>query len=457
MHERLFLQIKVVSGAATSRDGARLVAPVEPGRTEQSGTVRRVAATNWSGNYVYGARAIHAPATTEQLQEIVATLPRVRVLGSRHSFTDIADSDELVSLRDMSHETVVDRDAMTVSVTGAVRYGELAEDLAREGLALANLASLPHIAVAGAVATATHGSGDRNGNLATAVAWLEFVTSDGSTLRVARGDPDFDGIVVNLGAAGVMTRVALDVEPAYEVRQHVFERLQWETLLERFDEITATGYSVSVFSTWGAHIDQVWVKSRVQEDAPPAPEELFGATAATVDRHVIGGLDPMHCTAQLGARGPWSERLPHFRMGFRPSSGAEIQSEYVVARSDAGAAVEAIRRVAAPFRGLIQVSEIRTIAADTLWMSPQYGQDTVAFHFTWQPDQHAVEAALVKLEDALAPMRARPHWGKLFIAGADRIRSLYERADDFAALLARLDPRGAFRNDWLEARVLGSD
>ncbi len=419
--------------------------------------MRRVAETNWSGNYVYRARAIHAPGTTEQLQDTVAALPRLRVLGSRHSFTDIVDSDELVSLENMPRETLVDRESMTVSVTGGVRYGELAEDLAREGLALANLASLPHISVAGAVATATHGSGDRNGNLATAVAWLELVTSDGSIVRVTRGDPDFDGIVVSLGAAGVMTRIGLDVEPAYEVRQNVFEGMRWETLLEHLDEIAASGYSVSVFSRWGDAVEQVWVKSRVQAGAPPAPEALFGAAAAPEDRHVIIGLDPVHCTAQLGVPGAWSERLPHFRMGFRPSSGAEIQTEYIVARWDAGAAIEAILRVAAPFRHLIQVSEIRTVPADTLWMSPQYGQDTVAFHFTWEPDQQAVESALVTLEEALAPVRARPHWGKLFMARADRIRSLYERVDDFGALLARLDPRGAFRNEWLEARVLGAD
>jgi xylitol oxidase len=416
-----------------------------------------VGSTNWSGNYTYRAGAIHAPATIEQLQETIVALPRMRVLGSRHSFTDIADSAELVTLEGMVPEVVIDRAAMTVSVSGAVRYGELAEALAREGLALANLASLPHITVAGAVATATHGSGDDNGNLATAVAWLEFVTSDGNILRMARGDPDFDGIVVSLGSVGATIRIALDVEPAYQVRQNVFEGLAWDTLLEHLDEIAASGYSISVFSTWGDTTEQVWVKSRVEEDATPGGEEFFGAGAATEEKHVILGLDPVHCTAQLGVPGPWSERLPHFRMGFRPSSGAEIQSEYIVARGEAEAAIEAIRNVAAPCRRLIQVSEIRTVAADTLWMSPQYGQDTIAFHFTWQPDQPAVESALVTLEDALAPLGARPHWGKLFMARSGRIRELYERTDDFAALIDRVDPRGAFRNEWLETRVLGTE
>ncbi|HEY6397985.1 MAG TPA: FAD-binding protein, partial [Solirubrobacteraceae bacterium] len=338
--------------------------------------------TNWGGNYAYRARAIHVPSTIEQLQEIVATIPRVRVRGSRHSFTDIGDSAELVTLDGIAREIVVDRQAMTVSVSGAVRYGELAQQLEREEVALANLASLPHISVAGAVATATHGSGDRNGNLATAVARLELVTSDGNILTAARGHPDFEGLVVGLGAVGPMTRVVLDVEPAYQVRQQVFEGLRWETLFERFDEISSSGYSVSVFTRWGETTDQVWVKSRASDQLGPSVDEFFGAAAATENRHPILGLDAVNCTPQLGVPGLWSEVLPHFRMGFTPSSGAEIQTEYIVARRHAVPAIEAVRRIAAAVRPLIQVSEIRTIAADTLWMSPQYCQDTIAIHFT---------------------------------------------------------------------------
>jgi xylitol oxidase len=412
-----------------------------------------VARTNWAGNYSFRARAIHAPSTLEELQELVGTLPRVRVLGSGHSFTDIADSEELVTLAEMPADIAVDRDACTVSLCGAVRYGELVEELAREGLALANLASLPHIAVAGAVATATHGSGDRNGNLATAVACLQIVTSDGDVRTVARGDPDFEGAVVGLGAVGAVARVTLDLEPAYEIGQQVFEGLGWEQLFEHFDEITSSGYSVSVFTLWGEAVDQVWVKSRV--DGASRRDELFGATAATTEMHPIAGLDPINCTPQLSVPGPWSERLAHFRMGFTPSSGPEIQSEYLVPRSHAVSAIDAVLRLGSQIRPLLQVSEIRTIAADELWLSPQYGQDTVAIHFTWKPEQERVESVLAEIEPALAPFEARPHWGKLFLADASTIGPRYERLGDFAALLDRLDPRGAFRNEWLETRVLG--
>jgi xylitol oxidase len=413
--------------------------------------------TNWAGSHTYRARVIHAPATREQVREIVEAAPQIRVLGSRHSFTDIADAAELVTLEHLPPDVVVDRAAMTVTCGGGVRYGELALELARDGLALANLASLPHIAVAGAISTATHGSGDRNGNLATSVAALEIVTSDGAVLTAARADPDFDGLVVGLGAVGALTRVTLDVEPDYRVRQRVFEGLEWHDLFEHFDAITSSGYSVSVFTRWGDAVDQVWVKNRVHEQPEETAEELFGAAAATQDRHPILGLDPVNCTPQLGFAGPWAERLPHFRMGFTPSSGAELQSEYIVHRGDAVAAIEAVLVVAAAVRPVIQVSEIRTIAADALWMSPQYGRDTVALHFTWSPEPTAVRRALAEVERVLAPFEARPHWGKLFLAGAGEIRPLYERHGDFVALLDRVDPRGAFRNDWLRAHVLGPD
>lgn len=416
----------------------------------------KTAHTNWAGNYTYRARTIHAPATLEQLREIVSTRPRLRVLGSRHSFTDIADSAELVSLDRMGSNVVVDRDGMTVSISGATRYGELIERLRQKGLALSNLASLPHISVAGSVCTATHGSGDHNGNLATAVTGLEIVTSDGGLLSTARGDPQFEGLVVGLGAVGALVGITLEVEPAYEVRQRVFEGLRWEALFEHFDAIFASGCSVSAFTRWGESIDQVWVKNRVRDEPEEVVAELFGATAATEHMHPIIGLDPVHATRQLGVPGPWSERLPHFRLGFTPSSGTELQSEYILPRRHAVAAITALTNLGPALGPLTQVSEIRTIAADRLWMSPQYGRDSAAVHFTWEPRQEEVERALVDVERALAPFEARPHWGKLFLMGSGSIGPLYDRLDDFEALLERVDARGAFRNEWLEGRVLGA-
>jgi alditol oxidase len=165
-------------------------------------------------------------------------------------------------------------------------------------------------------------------------------------------------------------------------------------------------------------------------------------------------MDPVNCTAQLGRPGPWWDRLPHFRMGFTPSAGAEIQSEYHLPRRHALAAIEAVRGLAGAIAPLLYVSEIRTIAADGLWMSPHHERDSVALHFTWHREQQAVERVLESVEAALEPFAARPHWGKLFLSRAETIRARYERLDDFASLLERLDPRGAFRNAWLERHVI---
>jgi xylitol oxidase len=410
--------------------------------------------TNWAGNIAYRAEALHRPATLEELQEIVAGAPRVRVLGSRHSFSDIADSAQLVALDGLPADVRVDHAAGTVSCNAGLRYGELDAVLHAEGVALHNLASLPHISVAGAVATATHGSGEANGNLATAVAGLELVTSSGDVVTARRGDPDFEGMVVGLGALGAVTRITLDVEPAYDVRQRVFEDLGWDALLEHFDAIAGAAYSTSVFTRWGPNVEMVWLKSRVTDAPEEVRDELFGARPATVDRHPIPGLDPVNCSPQLGRPGRWSDRLPHFRMGFTPSNGEELQSEYLLPRRHAVAAIQALRPLAGQIRPLLQVSEIRTVAADRLWMSPQYGQDTVGIHFTWAREPDAVGRVLHAVEAALDPFDPRPHWGKVFQADAAAIGPRYERLGDFTRLAARLDPRGAFRNGWLE-RVLG--
>jgi len=410
--------------------------------------------SNWAGTYRYRAERLHRPATVEALQELLAGAERIRVLGSRHGFTDIADSRELVTLDGLPPDVVVDHARGTVSLAGHLRYGQLAEALRAEGVALANLASLPHISVAGAVATATHGSGDANGNLATAVAALELVTSSGGLLTAARGDEGFDGLVVGLGALGAVTRLTLDVEPAYQVRQRVFEALPWTALLEHFDAVNAAGYSVSLLTRWGEDAN-VWVKSRVTEAPEEVVADLFGARAARVDRHPILELDPESCTPQLGVPGAWWERLPHFRMGFTPSAGEEIQSEYHVPRRHGIAALEAVRALAGTLDPVLLVSEIRTVAADELWLSPQQGTDTVSIHFTWRREPEAVARVLVAVEAALAPFAPRPHWGKVFLAQAPEIAARYERLADFARLAARLDPRGAFRNAWLETHVLG--
>lgn len=413
--------------------------------------------SNWAGNYTYRARERHDPATLDELRRAVAAAGRIRVLGSRHSFNDIADSTELVSLQSLPHDVVIDRERSTVTCSAAITYGALALVLNDARLALHNMASLPHISVGGAVATATHGSGDANGNLATAVSGIQIVTSTGDLLSARRGDADFDGMVVGLGALGAVTRLTLDVEPAYLVRQAVYERLSWDAFVANFDSLTSLGYSVSAFTDWTDDIAQLWVKSRVtdhdREHVPRSP--VFGAVAALGDRHPVPGASPSACTPQGGVAGPWFDRLPHFRMGFTPSSGDEIQSEFHIPRDQSLTAIAALRGFGADIAEHLLVSEIRTVARDALWMSPQYERDSVALHFTWRPHPAAVHDLLLRIEAVLAPLGARPHWGKVFVAQAAPIAQLYPRRDDFLALAARLDGRGAFRNDWFERTIIG--
>ena len=409
---------------------------------------------NWSGNYEYRAEAIHHPTSRDELRRFVSKASSVHALGSRHSFTSIGDARELIALDRLADEVTIDRDARTVTVPAATTYAELAEALNRAGLALANMASLPHISVGGAIATATHGSGERLGNLATSVTGLELVISSGDLFTAQRGDENFDGLVVGLGALGVVTRVTLAVEPYYEVSQRIYEQMEWDALLQHFDEVEAAGDSVSVFHRFGERTEQVWVKRRATLGGDPF--ELFGAQTATKSHHPVAGADPANATPQLGEVGPWSDRLPHFRSGFTPSAGEEIQSEMFVARADGVAAIQAVRQLAGEIRPLLLVCELRAIAGDSLWLSPQYGRDTVALHFTWRREQDAVEEVVADIEGALKPFGVRSHWGKVTSLRAGDIVPRYKCLDDFLRLREELDPRRAFVNDWLRAHLLGA-
>lgn len=411
---------------------------------------------NWAGNYQYQATQWHAPTSVTDLQRIVGGAESIRAIGTRHTFNELADAAALVSLSQLPRKVMVDRAAMTAVVPAGMTYGDLASVLVREGVALRAMASLPHISVAGAIATGTHGSGDRTGNLATAVRGLELVTADGDLVSVTRNDPDFAGLVVGLGACGIVTRVTLEVEPAYEVQQQVFRHLPWETLYAHFDEVTSAATSVSLFTDYGDTVNQVWLKARVGADGPAAPREaLLGAKAADRPMHPVDDLAPDNVTVQMGKPGIWAARLPHFLPDVPPASGHEIQSEYFVSRVHAVAAIQAMCGIRSHLRPVLMVSEIRTIAADNLWMSAAYGTDVVAIHLSWYPEQDAVERVLALIEDVLAPYAPRPHWGKVFLDTDGGLRARYPKAEQFRQLVQRWDPRGTFGNDFLDRHVFG--
>jgi alditol oxidase len=401
---------------------------------------------NWAGNVVFSSREVHRAASVTQLQELVAKSDRIRALGTGHSFSRIADTDgEHVMLAGLPPVVEIDEAAATARVSAGLRYGEITGRLHEAGFALPNLGSLPHIAVAGACATGTHGSGHATGALATAVAAVELVGADGELRTVHRGDKEFPGSVVALGALGIVTALTLDLRPAFGMRQWVYEGLA----LEDAEEALAAGYSVSLFTHWaGAGFEQVWLKQRDTDPEPPV--RWLGATRAAAQVHMVPGVDPQHCTPQLGEPGPWHERLPHFRLAFTPSSGDEIQSEYFVPRADLADALRAIDGVRERVAPALQVSEIRTVAADDLWLSPAEGRDTAALHFTWVPDTAVVLPAVAALESALEPFGTRPHWGKVFGTAPAAVASLWPRLADFATLTLKHDPAGKFRNAMLE-------
>jgi alditol oxidase len=499
----------------------------EPVSTTGPGTGTGPEHLNWARNIVFGAGQLHRPTSLDELRRVVAGTDRIRALGTGHSFNRIADTEhDLVSVAGLPPQVRIDAERGTATVSAGMRYAQVADALQAAGYALPNLASLPHISVAGAVATGTHGSGDALGSLATAVAGLRMVGPEGDLVELRRGgtgadagagagaateagpqsEPgteDFAGAVVALGALGIVAEVTLDVQPTFAVSQYVYEDVSLERVADSFDEVFGAAYSVSVFTGWNADGALAWVKSRLPtgagngaaspgargkataksaaakpkakanaksaaakagaassvasapasasaSDAGPAPDWL-GARRATEPRHPVPGMPAEFSSEQLGVPGPWHERLPHFRPEFTPSSGEELQSEFLLPREAAATAITALRGLGRELAPVLQISEIRTIAADDLWLSPAYGRNSVAFHFTWVKDTGAVVPVLAAVEERLMPLGARPHWGKLFTAPPDRVAAGYEKAPEFRQLMLRFDPDGKFRNKFVDS------
>lgn len=414
-----------------------------------------MAEQNWSQNVTYRAFEQVHPIDLAGLQDVVARHDRVKALGSRHTFNEIADTDGVhVSLDRMPSHLEVDVDRSLVTSSAGLTHSELSLALDQHDLALPNLASLPHISVAGAIQTGTHGSGSRNAALSANVVALEVVGADGTLRRVDESDADFDAVVVGLGAFGIVHRVTQRCVPAFRVAQTVHENLPWAALLPRLEEVMSSAYSVSLFTRYDAdEVRQVWTKELVGEPATIDLRDL-GASAATATLHPLPETASDNVTDQLGAIGRSHERLPHFRHGFKPGRGDEIQSEYLVDVSNATAAIDAMRALGPRLGPLLHVAEIRRIAPDRAWLSPAGGRDSLALHFTWRRLPEEVAAVLPVIEEPLLALGARPHWGKAFAADRAALRSAYPRYDDFIDVVDRWDPTGRFDNAFLQ-RVLG--
>lgn len=409
---------------------------------------------NWAGNIRFSAKRVHRPTSLDDLCRVVAEADSVRVLGTGHSFNRIADTPgDLVTLDALPAEITIDTDARAATISAGMRLADISTRLHAAGFALTNLPSLPHISLAGTCATGTHGSGDRNQGLATSVSSLQMVTPDGELAEYSRSDyADFAGLAVGLGALGVVTRMTVDLLPSFTVAQFVYHDVPLDQVIEQRDQLFASAYSVSAFTDWNSGRATVWRKLRVADDIPleEVKRAWHGGRPAVEPAHPVPGMLATNSTVQLGVPGPWHERLPHFRPEFTPSNGQELQSEFFVARPRAAEALEALRAIGSRIAPVVQIAEIRTIAADDLWLSPCYGRDSLAIHFTWIADRDAVTPVLREVEAALLQLGARTHWGKLFTSGPEAALAGYERSEDFRRLLAHHDPSGTFRNTFIE-------
>lgn len=450
MNKRTFLKTSSVIAGGALLAGDISCAPEE----------KKEHLTNWAGNLRYSTGNVHYPNTIGEVQDVIKKSQKLTALGSRHSFNTIADNTEnQVSLSHFNKVVSLDKLAGTVTVESGMKYGELAPYLHENGFALHNLASLPHISIAGAVATATHGSGIKNGNLSTAVLGIEFINAAGELVNLTKkNDGDkFNGAVVALGAFGVVTKLTLELQPTFNMKQVVYRNLAMSELEKNFNEIMGSGYSVSLFTDWkNKNINEVWVKSKVENENDAARPELFGAKLSQQNLHPIETESAENCTDQMGVPGPWYERMPHFKMGFKPSAGKELQAEYFVPIEHAYEAMMVFEKLTEKITPHLFISEIRAIAADDFWMSPCHKKTCVALHTTWKQEVEAIMQLLPMLEEQLAPFEARPHWAKLFTMSPSVLRSRYEKLNDFKQLVSQYDPNGKFRNEFLATNIFGS-
>ena len=407
---------------------------------------------NWSKNVEFNDKSYLQPTSLVELQELIRTNPKVRARGTAHCFNEIANTSSVaVNLAKMPRVIDVSSESSSVKVSAGLTYGELAPELHNQGWALNNLASLPHISIAGSISTGTHGSGIQNQNLPNQVLSFDMVTAEGELRHINRTNPAFNALVVGLGLGGIVYQYELRIEPTFEVRQVIYPEIPLDVLQRNFDQIMGTAYSVSYFTDWSsAQVGNLWCKFR---DSEVIPDSIGGSAKADTKYHPIASVDPVACTEQSEVPGDWHERLPHFKLEFTPSVGEEIQTEFFVDRKDSAAAIEAVSQLGAEITPLLWITELRTFAADNLWLSGAFERDCLAIHFTWKK-LDAIYPVIEKVEAALRPFNYRPHWGKVFTADATYLKSVYPKMNEFQALVQALAPAKKFENTFTRTFLL---
>lgn len=280
---------------------------------------------------------------------------------------------------------------------------------------------------------------------------MQLISPDGDLIDVDRSHPDFDGMVIALGALGPVVRITLDIEPSYQVQQDGYANLSWDAIVGHFDQVSNAGYSVSVMTMWAEpSARQVWVKTRLGDDHPRTNLADLGATPIPVaDLGHGANMNP------FGSPGPWSRRLPHFRLDSTPSRGHEIQVEWMVPRSAFPGVALSLREHGDLIDSMLVITELRTVAGDDQWLSPTQGQDVVGVHFTCNPDTDRVLSVLHVIEPILLAAGGRPHWGKFFLASAAELAPRYPQLDRWLRLRDRFDPGHKFGNAFIADHLTG--
>lgn len=426
--------------------------------------------TNWGGTASCRPAEVEFPRSEEEIQAALKRAStggeRVKVAGSGHSFTDIAcTGGRMLRLDGYDRVLEVDRERALVTVEAGISIFKLAQELAKHGLAFANLGDIGYQALAGAVSTATHGTGVKLGNLATQIAAMRLVLADGSTLDVSHAsDPEtFRAAQVSLGALGVISTITLQCVPAFTL--HAVEAPgRLEDVLEGFDEHARANDHYEFY--WFPHTDRCITKTNNRTDEPARPkgrtraylEDMFVANKVFGLISRVGRARPKmipRLSRMVGAaisRTEYSDRSD--RVFTSPRLVRFSEMEYAIPRADAPAAVREIRRMIDErgFRISFPI-ECRVVAPDDIFLSPSHGRETsyIAVHmFQGMP----YEPYFREVEAIMRGFGGRPHWGKLHFQTHQSLREVYPTWSRFAAVRARLDPHGRFSNAYLD-RVLG--
>ncbi|KAK3270130.1 hypothetical protein CYMTET_21453 [Cymbomonas tetramitiformis] len=440
---------------------------------------------NWAGNIKFQTEVLY-PTTVEEVVDIVVSHDKVRVLGTGHSFNNVAfghergSSSVLISTRNL-REVIDCCNNSVVRIQSGVTYADLGEFLRTRGLALPNIASLPGITVTGAASTATHGSGMKNPILASAVKSLTLVTHDGelrtftrpgrkfnqadgtfTSLATEAHELQFHSAVVGLGAVGVVVEMEIELVPSFDIQLCIYENIPLKALdkPQRFELLILRTYSTSLFTDWtGDAFSSVWLKSKLNygETGEPCESRYKNKDVATKAVHPIPGLDAEACSKP--GVGPSHQQLPHFLDGFTPSNGDELQSEYFVSLRHWRPVTQALFKFGKQggFGKVLQISEVRFLQGDDFTLSPCSVLGGVngcaAFHFTWHHDAPEVRKVLQAVEDLLGRFDPLPHWGKVFNMEAGILRARYgeDRLNAFRTLLQDTDWEGKFENEWMSS------